>query len=705
MSKKFHSETKIQSRLQCVANGDSLVNTIRAGRTGAVRQRAENFLMESQTADIALSDESTTLFGDVFSGTKRRKSIQKFAEDIEVNVFVLFDREAPHFQADEAEKVHRLITRRRGRVGTATVKLADLDELSSISAVQSIELAETLKVPQPELGDVEDASSAAPVLERLNSQKLTDTKKKKIGEIGENILIGIIDVQGFDFAHPDFVKNKKTRFDRIWDQGGDAFQPPKLPVDEAGKEIKRAYGSEITADDLNFAINEASKIGATPYDLAPQSQMARGSHATHVASIAAGGSGVCRHAKIVGVLVSLHEDDMERRKSFYDTTRIVDAIDYLFRYADETGGIDAISINISLGTNGGAHDGSEMMSRWIDNAISSPGRVVCVAAGNSGQEAPRFAGDYGHYTGRIHAAGRVAANGLRADLEWNVVGNGIEDISENEIEIWYGAADEFAITLQTPDGDRIGPIEPGEKIENLFLKNRTILSIYNELSDPSNGDNKISVYLSPYFGEQVVGVASGSWKVLLTGRVVRNGRFHAWIERDDAQPLDPKKSALWRLPSFFGEQTYVDNASVSSLACGPRIIGVANVNAEEERINISSSQGPTRDGRLKPDIAAPGTQIVAARGFDPDQQWMRMTGTSMASPYVTGVAGLMLSVDPTLTAAQINGIIQRTSRPLPNSGYEWRDDAGYGTIDAEACVHEVARLKAAVKNRTKEFKQ
>ena len=88
----------------------------------------------------------------------------------------------------------------------------------------------------------------------------------------------------------------------------------------------------------------------------------------------------------------------------------------------------------------------------------------------------------------------------------------------------------------------------------------------------------------------------------------------------------------------------VDNSTVSSLGCGHRVLTVANLHESRTLINMSSSQGPTRDGRSKPDVAAPGTDIVAAKAFSTDgEQWIGMTGTSMASPYVAGVAGLMLS--------------------------------------------------------------
>jgi subtilisin family serine protease len=118
---------------------------------------------------------------------------------------------------------------------------------------------------------------------------------------------------------------------------------------------------------------------------------------------------------------------------------------------------------------------------------------------------------------------------------------------------------------------------------------------------------------------------------------------------------------------------------------------VANLDAEARRIAITSSQGPTRDGREKPDIAAPGSNIVAANGFaGPKEPWVAMSGTSMAAPYVAGLVGLMLAVDKTLTAAQIGGILRRTARPLPGADFRWRDDAGGGAVDPDRCVTEAA---------------
>jgi hypothetical protein len=225
------------------------------------------------------------------------------------------------------------------------------------------------------------------------------------------------------------------------------------------------------------------------------------------------------------------------------------------------------------------------------------------------------------------------------------------------------------------------------------------VSIYNELYQPTNGCNYIAIYLSPNLDPaRPVGVRAGVWTVRLTGRDVRDGRFHAWIERDDPYELDRRgRVRVFRFPSFFAAESNVDSHSISSLACGHRVIAVGNLDAARERINVTSSQGPTREDRLKPDIAAPGTDIVAANGFAPGEApWISMSGTSMASPYVAGVIGLMLARQPRLTAAQCLGILLRTARPLPGSSYDWRNDAGFGQIDPDRAVAEAEDVDVRV---------
>lgn len=561
------------------------------------------------------------------------------------------------------------ITRWHGEIGLARLSLEDAEALASNPNVAFVEDSRTLKRPQA-LKLSMSATAPAPRSRRVGRRgKHPD---------GEGVLVGIVDVEGFDWAHPDFQTTEgATRFERIWDQSGSG-RPPQA----------HAYGNEMLRDHMEQARKDAEAIRVSPHDLERQSEMAGGSHGTHVASIAAGNSGVAPKARLAAVLVSIPPGGKDaRRSSFYDSFQLVDAIDYLLAWA----GDEPISINVSLGTNGHAHDGSSALDRWIDAWLVKPGRSICVAAGNAGQDRPETAGDLGFILGRIHASGEVAAKGLIRDLEWIVEGDGRVDISENELEIWYEAQDRLGISIKPPGGEWIGPIAPGEFIKNMQLPNeRMLVSIFNELYHPANGHNYVAIYLTPFLGETVtVGTPKGSWTVRLHGLDVRDGRFHAWIERDDPQDAGDGRY-YW--PSYFGQDSYVDTNTVSSLACGSRVISVANLDEAKSRINSTSSQGPTRDGRSKPDVAAPGTDILAANGFSlPERPWVAMTGTSMASPYVAGVVALMLSVNHNLTAAQIEGILKATARPLPGGNYRWANDRGFGVVDVDACIAE-ARL-------------
>ena len=149
---------------------------------------------------------------------------------------------------------------------------------------------------------------------------------------------------------------------------------------------------------------------------------------------------------------------------------------------------------------------------------------------------------------------------------------------------------------------------------------------------------------------------------------------------DDAGPL------VAFFPSAFAQGSYDPTTQISSLACGDGINAVANLDEAERVVNPSSSRGPTRTGDAKPDLCAPGTEVVAAKGFT--DEWVSYTGTSMAAPYVAGVVGLMLAIDSKLTAAQISSILRRTAAPLPGETFKWQNGAGFGQIDPNRALKE-----------------
>lgn len=706
------NERKLHPWLRVIKNGNRVVNAVRADgstrvacsitdKAGGVPAPAIYAQMANQQAAVPNWTERAEPAQPNL--TERPKLGEMPApEDAYINVFIEFlpEREgelgAP---TSEMERIRRLIEDEQAKVASqismaisnrrtflcATIPVPMLDQLKADPAVAFIHPSDPLTLDRPEITPV------SPTKE-VTSKAIGSAKDYGRGNA---VLIGIIDVGGFDFSHPDFLdEDGKTRFVAIWDQGGD-FRPPPAGF---------TFGSEFRKGQLDAAIEAAKKPGLPPAPwIERQSQLQPGSHGTHVASIAAGNSGVCPHAKIAAVLIDIPaiEDGVERRRAtFSDTSRITHAIEYLLKIAEEER--LPISINISLGTNGGSHDGSSGVSRWLDAYLAAPGRSICVAAGNAGQEKSQTEEDMGWIMGRIHTAGQIPARGLEVELEWTVIGDGIEDWSENELEIWYGAQDRFSVALKPPGDSEWLDVGPREYVENRRLSTGVTVSIYNELYHPTNGGNYISIYLSPNLSpDNFRGITPGIWKVRLRGEEVRNGRFDAWIERDDPMEIGRNGSRrMYRFPSFFTEKSNVDSHSITSLACGQRVIAVANLDEARQQINKSSSQGPTRDGRYKPEIAAPGTNVIAANGFsDPDEPWIAMTGTSMASPYVTGVVGLMLAMNHELTAAQCLGILQRTARPLAGASYNWVNDVGYGRMDPKAAIDEAKAINTRVELR------
>lgn len=693
--------------LDILINGSTDVNICRAEQSGSVAtpasarhprsshsRRTRRTARAAQAATPEIVPDVRLLTPAEVATLKSRMPKRPKLPDVDFSLFVQLSQDLdPEARGQTMKAVQRLTRRARWKQDTAAVEVPgpNIKLLHALRGVSYVEPGQTLRGPEPLVGG--DRPGPDPNLRRVAAQA-------RRHRYGRNVLVGIIDVGGFDFAHNDFADPDRegTRWVAIWDQGGTGRPSPA-----DGRDNNRFdaldYGAEILQTQMDAAIAAAPGRAMAATSLEPQSVMVAGSHGTHVASIAAGNRGVARRAHLAGVLIALRPEDALASSSFYDSTRIAHAVDYLLALAAQLGGAEGplpVSINISLGTNGHAHDTSSAMARWIDNALSTPGRCVSVAAGNAGQVEPSSPTDTALVMGRVHAGDSFAATGLRHELGWVVVGDEVADISENEMEIWYGPQDRINVDVRPPGGQWIGPIRPGENIRNEVLDNGTVLSVHSETYYPANGANRISVVLSPFFGPIRSGVrfigpiAAGVWQVRLTGTVVRDGRYDAWIERDDPRQLAGPGGRNWRFPSYFAPGTYTPDRMISSLACAERILSVANVDVARNMAHVTSSRGPTRDGRSKPDMGADGTDIIAAGAFDRTRPWIEMTGTSMASPYVCGVAALMLGIAPQLTSAQILGIMRTTSGPLSGHDFAWRNDTGFGMIDAAACVEEAA---------------
>lgn len=530
----------------------------------------------------------------------------------------------------KTEDTHSIVTGR--------IPVSRIERVRSQHFVESLKAAQSLR---PMLAKATNETEAHPTQLPAGNQS----------KGGSGVVVGVIDYDG-DFVHKNFrMANGKTRLVALWDQNGG--NSPASPF---------GYGVEHTAASLDLALNQADPYAAVGYF--PEAA----AHGTHVMDIAAGnglGSGVpgmAPNADLVFVNVT-HDRDPQKPanivgSSFGDSVTLLEALKYIF---DKAAGRPTV-VNVSLGTNGGPHDGTTLVEQGIDALVSAaPNRAVVVAASNS-------------YDDGIHAAGTVTAGGAY-DLTWDVASTLSRPI---ELELWYAGADRIKVELIGPNGAVLATASPGQT-RQVVIGTTLAALVANRLNDPNNHDNMVGVFLA-------AGMPGGRYIVRLTGQVVSSGQFHAWIERDNS------------FQSNFPSPN--DNShTIGSISCGKKVIAVGSydANTASKPLSYFTSAGPTRDGRRKPEISAPGHNVWAAKSLSKTGV-TRMSGTSMASPCVAGIIALMFAEAAArgvnLTIDQTIQIITNTARRNPPGGSLWHDRYGHGRISAAKAVKAVIDLSS-----------
>lgn len=519
---------------------------------------------------------------------------------------------------------------------------------------------------------------------------------------GHGVVIGIIDydldVTLKDFQNPADKRVKDahnpdglTRVAFLWNQGVIAKAGEKIPA-------KYCYGVEYTSKDIDAAL-QARDYKRIQHNVAFEASLQ--GHGTHVAGIAAGNGETAddkfRARKYVGVapaatlvFVSLDRADVvlnaqAPRGTMGNSVNLAHAIAYCFEKAEELG--MPCVVNLSLGFNGGGHDGNLAVEWIIDTLLQKPGRAVVFAAGN----------EHGEDRG-VHAR-LLMSKGDKKALDWRIMRN---ETKAHELEVWYPRGRRVNVRLAAPDEDASKRVRPGENKGHAFRSGERV-RIHSDSATVWGGDARIHILLDK--GSRSRGIRRGIWKV--------------WLQLDDAASTpEPMPLDAWIERSVTGSFSLqpqsrllqYDSKSAITLTTpgtgrGTIVVGsLRNDGNPEAKVAPSSGSGPTRDRRFKPDLTAPGARLYSSNStLDADGKHVRrrarkrMSGTSMAAPHVAGVIARMLSRNAYLRAEDIQEILIETAvfprhaKPHPDKK-GWSARYGYGTVDATAAVKRVERL-------------
>jgi subtilisin family serine protease len=502
---------------------------------------------------------------------------------------------------------------------------------------------------------------------------------------GKGVVIGIID-SGIDWRHGAFIDptTGHSRILAIWDQmgtPGDGKQTPANPFN---------YGVEYQQNDINNALSGNGKDPALDSDK-------KDGHGTHVAGIAAGNGvpATCCHggSTYIGVapgasLIAVHCET---------NTGLGDAMNYIVGHPLALG--KPVVMNISLGTNLGAHDGTDMMERAINALIATgPRRAVVVAAGNS---ALLTSADY---ITLCHV--KAAVPNTTVEIPFTIR-DGCE--SDAALDLWYDRAGTLNLEVIADGGATSGvvnhgttpppfPANPGASADY-----QVTVTIRAAINGQFGRDNNFGILIGkPKQGN----IPKGEWKLKLTNPNATAVNFHCWIE---SQGMQPVFQAPVNPPD--GKIRASNDSTLTVPATATGAISVANHQFKTSWCDIcpsqdiapSSGRGPVARNAStnpKPDIAAPGINIASVNADAANLKgnccaccpdaccclYHELQGTSMSAPHVTGTIALMLEAKPNLAKADILTLFQQSADPPPPGGTP--DTWGVGKLNALTAVNK-----------------
>lgn len=532
---------------------------------------------------------------------------------------------------------------------TAVIPVSAMEEAANLQGIDCIQTSQTVKFQM-------DSARVATRVDDVQAAK--DPIETPF--LGKGVLVGVID-GGVDFTHPDFYTSDREtlRIKRVWVQGDNSGTAPE----------NFGYGSE-------YKTPESITTKGTDYSYF--------SHGSHVMGIAAGADTI--NNPYYGVA---READLAFSTFESIDAGITDAIKYIYDYADEQE-IPAV-INMSLGTEMGPHDGTSLRDIMADE-MAGEGRILVGAAGNNGLVDMHISKTF-----------TLEDDTLFAGVAFLEGFSGV-----GEIQVWGDEGKSFKINVCTVDKETMRPVYKSRTFDasKSFSGSITLQKPF----DQSSGFFSIVTQTSPLNNKPMAHLQLGidEYKPNKVIGLIIIGEpgttVHAWANEN-----------YCCFKQFLPNMDIPDNKfGVCEIGgTGKKIITVASYSTKTEIKALNgdvinsgfpiydiapySNHGPSTDGRMKPDIAAPGSYIISAFNSFESNNISRVSkgtwngkdyfygvyqGTSMASPHVAGIIATWLQAYPKLTPDMIREVLSETAVKDAYTGDDNNNTWGYGKIDA-----------------------
>jgi len=542
-----------------------------------------------------------------------------------------------------------------GEILTLKVPVEILDQINLLEGLEYIEVA----------------GKVSPMLDKVLFDTRVDSVHQGINlpemYTGKDVLIGITD-WGFDYTHPMFYDTllTETRIHAAWDQFKTSGPHP------AGY----TYGTEYIGD-ANLLLAETDTTNFYQHS----------THGTHVAGIAGGSGaglkyrGMAFEAEFLMVTIQI------------DQAAVLDAFNWMKQKADAAG--KRLVINMSWGLYYfGTLDGNSLTSQAID-ALSAQGVIFCNSAGNNGNV-------------NFHLNKTFNADTLKSRVNFYTYSDA--NFWGESVNMWGEADHSFKSQIQFLDASNtvVGQTALFDtQVDTNYLDTTLIIgadTIWYRLS----ADAAHPLNLRPHMRLRVKNKTT--YKTVLVS-YADSGVVHYWNIAEMIWGEGNWGQVFSSLGAGYSAGDF--QYGISEPAVTRSLITVASHSAEFKNgfgnivggsFSSFSSYGPTIDGRMKPDICAPGSNVCSSISYYTTNAYTqvnfvnfnsriypfaRLSGTSMSSPATAGVVALILDANPFLTAQQVKDIIILTAREdtytgnIPDSGStQW----GHGKLNAYKAI-------------------